>query len=641
MNEVPGPSSTQTTPPSEANLEALEELFPGVIQDGALDAGRLAEYVDVPVAGLVNGKESFGLMWPGRKNAVEAIHLESLAALVPDFEESIGWENAKNTFIEGDNLEVLKLLQNAYNDQVKLIYIDPPYNTGSDFVYNDDFSDPIQRYLEVTGQRDAEGNRLVANTETTGRRHANWLTMMYPRLMLARNLLTQDGAIFVSIDDNEVHHLRSLMDEVFGPENFIGQFVWAAGRKNDAKFVSTSHEYMIAYSRNYSQLLESVGEWRTRKSGLDEIYAQYDKLRKVHGPDDATIQKDLRAWYKSLSDDNPSKRHKQYNSVDSAGVFFASDASAPDKPETRSHRPLIHPVTGKPTAVPAKGWRWSDETLDRLVADGRIVFGTDESKVPQYKGYLVEREYEAPYSVFYQDGRGATKRLNNFLGGEYFDFPKDEYVLQNIVEFATGKESIVMDLFAGSGTTGHAVALQNEKDGGKRKYVLVTIDEPTAKGSFAKKQGIEKVSDITLMRLRKVLETIPSAGEMGLRVLRLGQSAFHRTPPIEEDGQLTLLAETLREGVSLEVSASEILLSSGLRLDEPWKTEDIGAMKFIRVGETLCQISPNLDESIIEILESGKCGQLLLLEDTFAGKDALLAKAYNLAKTSNVKLKRF
>jgi adenine-specific DNA-methyltransferase len=212
-----------------------------VVSDGELNVKAITDFTGVPAASPADASIAFGIVWPGKDDALQALS-PTAATLAPDVENSLSFDSAENVFIEGDNLEVLKIIEHAYDDKVRLIYIDPPYNTGNDFVYNDDFSDDKKRYLQITGQMDAEGNKLKSNPDTSGRKHANWLSMMYPRLIKAKNLLTQEGSIFVSIDDNEVHHLRMLMDHVFGPENFLGQFVWAAGRKNDAKFVSTSHE---------------------------------------------------------------------------------------------------------------------------------------------------------------------------------------------------------------------------------------------------------------------------------------------------------------------------------------------------------------------------------------------------------------
>lgn len=602
-------------------IEKLRDLIPGSIADGEIDIKAIADFTGLAVSGGTITSTAFGLVWPGKEESNLALS-PSAATLAPDINESINFDEAENVFIEGDNLEVLKIVEHAYDDKVRLIYIDPPYNTGNDFVYNDDFSDDKKRYLQITGQIDADGNKLLSNPDTSGRKHANWLNMMHPRLVKAKNLLTQDGAIFVSIDDNEVHHLRMLMDSIFGPENFLGQFVWAAGRKNDAKFVSTSHEYMVCYSRNYNTLQSSVGEWRARKSGLDEIYKTYAELRKTHGENNSAVQKGLRDWFSNLSEGSPAKNHKHYKCVDDRGIYFPDNASAPDKPETRSHRPLIHPLTGKPTSVPGKGWRWNDETLDRLNAEGKIHFGVDESTVPQYKGYLADREFEAPYSVFYKDGRGATKRLKDFLGGDYFDYPKDETVIQSIIEFATDKDSIVMDFFGGSGTTGHAVALQNEKDGGRRKYVFVTIDEPTAKDSAAQKAGIESVSDIALMRLRKVTEEFQIAREQGLRVFRLSKSAFR--PYFAEDGiPYDEAVSTLEASATDHHIVTQIGLLNGLCLDVKWEWLTFGEAQAVMLDGNLIVLAKAMTEETLRQVMKVQFKNAYFIEDSFAGKDAL------------------
>ena len=251
MTDVPERIPVASFPPSAAVLESLQELIPGATVDGVIDAKRIAEVVGLQVAGTKSGAERFGLMWAGKGKAVEALQAQSMASLSPDLKESISWDSAENVFIEGDNLEVLKLLQKAYNDQVKLIYIDPPYNTGNDFVYNDDFSDPLKHYLEVTKQVDSEGNRLVANTEVSGRKHSNWLSMMYPRLVLARNLLTDDGLFAISIDENEQANLIELLNEVFGEESQIAVISVVNNLKgrSDAEYIATAHEYLILYAR--------------------------------------------------------------------------------------------------------------------------------------------------------------------------------------------------------------------------------------------------------------------------------------------------------------------------------------------------------------------------------------------------------
>jgi adenine-specific DNA-methyltransferase len=613
MNDNHQKTEAKTESPSIKKLEEFKQLFPGVISDGVLDAGRLGELLQADVSGLKGGKERFGLMWSGKQKAVEAREAESYAALIPDFENSINWDSAQNVFIEGDNLEVLKLLQNAYNDKIKMIYIDPPYNTGNDFVYNDDFSDPKQRYLEVTGQVDAEGNRLTSNTETSGRKHSNWLTMMYPRLDLARNLLTEDGAIFVSIDDNELQNLRSIMDEIFGSENFIGQFVWAAGRKNDAKFISSSHEYILVYARSLNTLTEKKVTWRQRKEGLDAIYKVAASLTKQTNYDYAQATKLLKNWFAGLPESDPTKRHKHYSVIDKRGVYFADNISWPGGGGPRYE--VLHPVTGLPTKVPSRGWVFSESRMQEILGMDGVHFGADETSVPCVKRYLSDSETEVPYSVFYNDGRGSTKRLRTLLGGAFFDFPKDELILQKLVEFMTQKDDIVLDFFAGSGTFGHSVELQNNLDAGSRRYICVTLPEPTNKDSDARKAGIEKVSEITEMRLKKVLDLFDGAKERGLRILRLGPSAFK--PHFPSDDSLFVLDESsLEHGSNSEQIAGEVLLRQGVTLDRPWTRESgiqSGSVKFSDLSSAM---------EIEEILGT-EATVLVFLEDSFKGRDDL------------------
>jgi adenine-specific DNA-methyltransferase len=603
MTEVPGPSSTETTSPSVRNLEEFKRLFPGVIQDGVLDAARLGELLDTDVAGLKQGKERFGLMWAGKKLAVEALQTSSMAALSPDLENSINWDTAENVFIEGDNLEVLKLLQNAYNDQVKLIYIDPPYNTGNDFVYNDDFSDPIKHYLEITGQVDAQGNRLVANTETSGRKHSNWLSMMFPRLVLARNLLTQDGVICISIDDNEVHNLRALLDEVFGQENFLTQFVWKSksGGANDTKNVATDHEYVLAYARNLSLIqvnLDTEAEATTSYSKEDDKgFYSLERLDKQN-----------LGYQKTLD----------FPIVGPDGAVYKVQQKDPNNPQAR--------------------WRWSETSVKERYEE--LVFEKGQVYTKNYK-----KDGVIPRSLLVDERFGRTRtgstEVSGLMGGPYFDNPKSTRLIGHLVRIFTGPSDLVIDFFAGSGTTGHAVSLQNAKDGGKRRYLLVTLDESTPEASYARAQGLNVVSEITLLRLKRVAETVEGAAKQGLRMLRLAQSSFERSLRVSDDGQILLNAQSLLPGADAKAVVAEMLLHVGARLDAAWANEVIGGMEFVKTGTTLCQFGETLTEEIIPIIQSGDFSQLLLREDSFAGRDAMRANAFYEAKKFNVQLKTF
>jgi adenine-specific DNA-methyltransferase len=631
--------STETQSPNKAKLDELKAILPGVFADGVIDAGRLSAEIGVPVVGGAASEEGFGLIWSGKKEAVSATQLKSMASLAPQIEESINWDTAQNVFIEGDNLEVLKLLQKAYNDQVKLIYIDPPYNTGNDFVYNDDFSDPIKHYLEITGQLDDDGNRLRANSDTSGRKSSRWLSMMYPRLLLARNLLTDDGSIFVSIDDNEVAHLRELLDDIFGPENFLGQFIWAAGRKNDAKYISTSHEYILVYARNFQTLNTNIGQWRKKKDGLEEIYKKASEIGQKFRSDYSRATTEMKLWFKSLEDSHPSKKHKHYSNIDSRGVYFPDNISWPGGGGPKYE--VLHPVSKKPVKLPSTGWRFTSiDRMNELIQDNRIHFGADENTVPCVKRYLTDTENEVPYSVFYVDGRGATKRLTELLGGPYFDFPKDESVLREIIEFASDKDGIILDFFAGSGTTGHSVLLQNAKDEGSRRFVLVNIPEPTNEKSFAYKAGITSVSEITRMRLKTVLENIPGAKASGLRCLTLSPSSFIQHDLKDKVEERLLFSKTLASDLNVESIAAEVLLKNGVKLDAAWKRQLIKTLEIVIADNVAVVVGLELEEDSVErILILPGIHTVVFLEDGFEGKDALKANTFFACKKANITMK--
>ena len=373
-----------------------------------------------------------------------------------------------------------------------MIYIDPPYNTGSDgFLYQDDRKFTVKEMQQLAGIDEEKAKRILDFTQAKSNSHSAWLTFMYPRLYIAYQLLKDEGVIFISIDDNEVAQLRLLMDEIFGEENFVASLIWNTGRKSTAKLVATNHEYCLIYAKYISkQSAEEVkngnGEdeingklWREKKMGLEPIYAKYEELKKEFGMEFDKISRGLKKYFDSLSDDNPTKAHDHYCFADHRGIYFPDNTAAPDKPETRSHKPLIHPVTKKPTAVPELGWRYNDVTLKKLVDEDRIHFGVNESTVPNKKTYLQDTEFSVPSSVFYRDARGAKKRLKALFGGvDVFTFPKDEEIIKKLIRFCVIDGDIVIDFFAGSGTTGEAIIQLNSEDGSNRKYLLVQLPEP-------------------------------------------------------------------------------------------------------------------------------------------------------------------
>jgi adenine-specific DNA-methyltransferase len=532
------------------NIKKLSELFPGVVAEGKVNVDLLRAYVGEEIF----KDEAYEFTWVGKRAAIAEAGKPIRKTLRPVIEDettptgedttgkpycssgSRNWDTTENLYIEGDNLDVLKLLQESYLGKVKMIYIDPPYNTGNDFVYRDDFSKSRGEYDEELGVYTEDGNRLFRNTESNGRFHSDWCSMMYPRLMLARNLLTPDGVLFISIDDNEVHNARKILDEVMGEANFITQFVWSAGRKNDSKLVSVSHEYILCYVKSKAYLQENQVVWRERKQGLDDIYATYVKLKKQYGQNYAAIQKELKDWYKSLPMTHPARNHSHYSNVDERGIYFAADISWPGGGGPKYE--VLHPVTKKAVKIPARGWMFSSvERMNEAIAENRVHFGADENSVPCIKSYLKDHEVAAPYSVFYKDGRASTKRLRTLLGGDVFENPKDEEIIQSLIEFVGTKNGIILDFFSGSATTAHAVLMQNAKDNGLRKFILVQIPEPCDEKNKAGKSAIElgysNICEIGKERIRRAGDKIKAEYkdkpgmenlDIGFRVLKLDSS---------------------------------------------------------------------------------------------------------------------
>lgn len=456
--------------------------------------------------------ERFNFTWAGKNKAIKTVLTQSKATLKPAKDESIKFDESENLIIEGDNLEVLKLLQKTYFEKVKMIYIDPPYNTGGDFVYHDDFSAPINSYLKQTGQLDEEGNKQSTNKETNGRYHSDWLSMMYPRLKLAWNLLKNSGVIFVSIDDNEAHNLRKVMDEVFGEENFIAQIIWerAFSPKNDSKYFSENHDYILVYAKQ-SQ------DFRLNKlARTDEANARYKN-----------IDNDPRGLW--ISDNLTAKTYSQKY----------------DYPITTPSGKIISPSHGS-------CWRVSQEKLKQLIEDNRIWFGDDGTNVPRLKRFLSEVQDGMVTTTIWkykdvghnQEGRQLLKEI--FDGKGYFDGPKPVRLIKRILELSTTKDDIILDFFAGSGTTAQAVL----ELGDNRKFILVQLPEKTSNESEAYKEGYKTITDITKERIRRVINgygTSPKPIDSGFKVFKLAPSNYpevsYEFDPerTEEENQKSLL----------------------------------------------------------------------------------------------------
>ena len=635
------------------NIEKIGALFPNCMTETLGKNGKPKKAINFDLlrqmlsGDVVEGDEAYEFTWVGKKAAIVEANKPIRKTLRPCKGESVNWDSTKNLYIEGDNLEVLKLLQESYLGKVKMIYIDPPYNTGNDFIYRDDFKQSAAEYDEDSGVHDEDGNRMFKNTDTNGRFHSDWCSMIYSRLMLARNLMMNDGAIFISIDENEVNTLKSICDEVFGASNFIAELIWSAGRKNDSKYISVSHEYILCYFKDALWIKEHKILWREKKQGLEDIYAEYNRLKKQYGSDCTTIGKELRKWYKALADGHPAKDHSHYNRVDEKGIFFASDISWPGGGGPKYE--ILHPVTQKPVCIPSRGWITNKETMQRWIAEGRVNFGVDESFVPTIKSYLSEHEFGVPYSVFYQDGRAASKRLASLMGDKVFENPKDEDIIQRIIQFCgTDDGNIILDFFSGSATTAHAMFLADIAQNKQRKFILVQIPEaidPQKEASEkAKKVAKSAVSlldslgvphnicEIGKERIRRAAKNIakehPDAKfDGGFRVLKLDDTNMKDVYYAPADYQQTLL-DQLESNIKEDRTDLDLLfgclLEWGLPLSLPYQSEDIEGCTVHNYndGDLMACFDENIPDSVMKTIAKRQPLRAVFRDSSFAGSPA-------------------
>ena len=470
----------------QANVEKLKEIFPEVFADGKVDFDKLQGLLGNYIA---SDNEKYSFTWKGKTDSLRLAQKRSTGTLRPSMADSKNWDTTQNLYLEGDNLEVLKLLQSSYLNSVKMIYIDPPYNTGHDFVYNDSFADPISQYKEVTGQA------TRSNPETAGRYHTNWLNMMYPRLKLARNLLTDDGVIFISIDDNEVANLKKICDEIFGEDNFVAQLIWqrAFSPKNDAKYISNSHDYILLYCKTITKF--KIG----RLPRTEEANARYQ---------------------------NPDN--------DPRGVWTSSDLSVKTYNASYDY-PIITP-SGKIVEPPSgRCWRTSKESFEKLVEDNRVYFGEDGSNTPRVKRFLCELKFDgmAPTSILFHKDVGhsqeGSQEVTKILDAGVFEGPKPSKLLKRLLTLAnTNSDSIILDFFSGSATTAHAVMQLNAEDSGNRKFICVQLPEKTDEQSEAYKAGYTNICEIGKERIRRAGEKIKrdNKDKQGIENLDIGFKVF-------------------------------------------------------------------------------------------------------------------
>ena len=459
------------------------------------------------------------LNWIG-KDAVVNHHREVPYHLLRcDEKLSVGDPGSGNLLVQGDNLLALKALLPYYAGKVKCIYIDPPYNTGNEnWVYNDNVNSPeIRKWLGQVVGKEAEDLS----------RHDKWLCMMYPRLALLHEMLREDGVIMISIDDVELENLLLLVGEIFGRGNILSALVWEKGKKGDSKFFSVNHEYIVVAARSKDRLVSLGTRWRKRKEGIEEALQQYEDLRQEHDADHGAIRKAMMAWYRGLQKADPAKAHKHYSWSDNRGLYFPDNFHGPD--DGRKSRPrydIIHPVTGKPCKKPRTGWRWEEDRTKAALAESppRIHFGPNETTIPCRKSYLTDMNEEPFQSVFYKDGRAATKELDRIVGQGRFPFPKDSEILAELIGLVTESDDIVLDSFAGSGTTGHAVLKLNHRRKQNLRFVLVELDPEIAEPLT--RQRLQKaISGYVPISKKKDVTAVPGLGG-GVRFCRLSHPIF-------------------------------------------------------------------------------------------------------------------
>ena len=616
------------------NRARLKQLFPTVFTATRNDQGELCESIDFEKLKAELGtfsdlfesrRERYGMEWPGKKEALHLIQTLSSATLKPCRQESVNFDTTENLFIEGDNLEVLKLLQTSYYGKVKMIYIDPPYNTGKEFIYPDNFSESLETYLEYAGHEGRWKDSQSANAQENPRYHTRWLNMIYPRLYLARNLMREDGVIFISIDDNEVSNLRKLCDEIFGEENFVADFIWerAFSPKNDARYVSSSHDFILMYAK-------SINDFK-----IGRLARTIDANARYSNPDN-----------------------------DPRGDWMSSDISVKtynsesDYPITTPSGRLIEPPAGR-------CWSLSKNAFFERLQDNRIWFGPDGNNTPRIKRFLSELRYDGmvPTSIlFHKDvghsQEGAQEVVKLFEGKGNFDGPKPKRLLTRLLTIANlNNDSIVLDFFAGSATTAHAVLDLNKQDNGNRKFILVQLPEPCAPESEAFKAGYKTIADIGKERIRRVINKLnteeegkldlDNAGKQdrGFKVLKLNKSNFRQWQKLEPSAsteqildQLLLHIDHIDAKATPEELLYEILLKAGFTLTGNIETKTITGKELFSVsdGALLLCLEESVTKELIDAVIDLNPQQFLCLDSAFHGNDQLKANAVQTFNAHNM-----
>ena len=583
------------------NIDKIAELFPNCVTETRDENGKLKKAVNFDLLrqmlsdDVVEGDEAYEFTWVGKKAAVMEANRPIRKTLRPCPEESVNWDTTENLYIEGDNLEVLKLLQESYLGKIKMIYIDPPYNTGNDFIYRDDFTQTLDEYSEESGARDIEGNRLFRNTDSNGRFHSDWCSMMYSRLILARNFLTDDGVIFISIDDCEYDNLKKICDEVFGQRNFVGTILWKKKTNgNNMGFLPPVHDYILCFTKNTSAI-DDMG-FPITEEFISKTFSNPDN--DPRGPWTVT---DLSANHK--------------------GPFFAIT--------NPSNGDIHYPPDGR-------YWVFNEEEVLRRISDGRIIFGKSGNGRPVQKVFAANRKLRRIRAESWWDNKGmnsdATAELTKLFGkSKIFTHPKPSKLIYNLIKISTSDDDIVMDYFSGTATTAHAVMQLNAEDGGHRKYIMVQLDEETDKGSEAYKAGYPNICEIGKERIRragtKIQADTGTTIDAGFRVFKLDDSNMENVYFSAEEYSQTMLSG-MESNIKSDRTDLDLLLGCllewGLPLSMPYTSEQIDGYNVhtYNDGDLIACFDENIPDSVIKEIARRQPLRAVFRDSSFNGSPA-------------------
>ncbi len=645
LNEV-----ARTTPDfaTEAATK-LAELFPEVVADGKINLDTLKTILDIDVE---DGRERFGLTWPGKREAIRAAQTPTTATLMPDKENSVKWDTTQNVFIEGDNLEVLKTLQKHYYGKIKMIYIDPPYNTGNDFVYADDYADSIGNYLELTGQTD-EGGKLSTNSESAGRFHSNWLNMMYPRLKLARNLLHEDGVIFISISDKEQAHLKDTCDEIFGEHNFIASFIWEKAQHFGRQKINSysNYDHVFCYAR--------------RLHGLDgskkELLVEYSKTEFEDAPlynasnPESTLLFPAGSTKFNLPDGTYSESSDlKYSLLNPVVVKDGRNANDFELMFcSRWSRQTVLDENNKGTTFWVKSRKFA---IRAIYAEGKVANESPRQIISTNSS--ASNRAKSRFEVAVGTNEEASSQLKSLMGGDYFSYPKPTSLIEYLISLT--QSDIILDFFAGSGTTAEAVMSLNARDGGHRQCISVQLPEPPDEDKpAARKAGYRTISEITRERIsragKKILEEEGAklderadSLDVGFRAYKLVDTNFTKWKADSglSEGELidlfSEMSDSADDDARPEALLTEVLLKLGFSLSEKIETVNVEGLEAFSVADGLVlayldeHMTPTLDQ--LRAMVAKEPERLVILEDAFKGNDELKTNLVQECRTRNVDL---